>query len=145
MRPVSETPTEAADYAALSALYGALLAATAVTSRDCEPVPRGELPVLAAASFALSKLIVHEKVESWIRQPFVDERAGVRHRGRRRRIGRRGRIGTRNRRQRVRGHRTRWPTHRHAPETSRGARRRLGNEEEGVRLPNDVEGIRNVM
>ena len=29
MRPVSQTPTQAADYAALSALYGALLGATA--------------------------------------------------------------------------------------------------------------------
>src|SRR4051812_26354351 len=38
--------------------------------------------MLAAASFALSKLVVHEKVESWIRRPFVDE-------GRRRPKGRR--------------------------------------------------------
>ena len=78
MRPVSETPTEAADYAALSALYGALLAASAVSARNCDPVPRGELPVLAAASFALSKLIVHEKVETWVRRPFVDEQPGGR-------------------------------------------------------------------
>jgi hypothetical protein len=75
---VSETPTEAADYAVLSALYGALLAATAVSARGTEPVPRGELPVLAAAAFALSKLIVHEKVETWVRQPFVEERPGER-------------------------------------------------------------------
>jgi hypothetical protein len=78
VRPVSETPTEAVDYAALSALYGVLLAATAASARDREPVPRAELPVLAAASFALSKLIVHEKVESWVRRPFVDERPGGR-------------------------------------------------------------------
>ena len=32
-----------------------------------------ELPAIAAASFALSKLVVHEKVESWMRRPFVDE------------------------------------------------------------------------
>ena len=29
--------------------------------------------MLAAATFALSKLIVHEKAETWLREPFVDE------------------------------------------------------------------------
>jgi hypothetical protein len=82
MEPVDRTPTEAADYAVISALYGALLALTAVTGRDREPIPPGELPALAAASFALSKLVVHEKVETWIRAPFVDE-AGRRPKGRR--------------------------------------------------------------
>ena len=77
MRPVAQTPTEATDYAILTTFYGALLGAVAATSRDCEPVPRAEVPVLAAATFALSKLIVHEKVETWLRQPFVDERAGA--------------------------------------------------------------------
>lgn len=78
MRPVGQTPTEATDYAALTTLYGALLGAAAVSSRGREPVPRAEVPVLAAATFALSKLIVHEKVETWIRQPFVEERGGDR-------------------------------------------------------------------
>jgi uncharacterized protein DUF1360 len=71
---VDRTPTEPADYAALSAIYGALLAGTAVSARGRAPVPAAELPALAAASFALSKLVVHEKVESWVRRPFVDER-----------------------------------------------------------------------
>ena len=31
---------------------------------------------LAAATFALSKLVVHEKVESWLREPFVEEHGG---------------------------------------------------------------------
>ena len=78
MRPVEQTPTEAADYALLSAAYGALLAGTAVSARRREPIPRGELPALAAATFSLSKLVVHEKVETWIRQPFVDEQEGER-------------------------------------------------------------------
>ena len=82
MEPVERTPTEPSDYAALSAIYGALLAGTAVSARGRAPIPNQELPALAAASFALSKLVVHEKVESWIRQPFVDE-------GRRRPKGRR--------------------------------------------------------
>ena len=84
MRPVAQTPTEATDYAALTALYGGLLGAVAASSRKRDLVPRAEVPVLAAATFALSKLIVHEKVETWIRSPFVDERdEGTRPKGRR--------------------------------------------------------------
>jgi hypothetical protein len=73
--PLDRTPTEAADYAALSAVYGALLAGAAASARHRPQIPASELPALAAASFALSKLVVHEKVESWLRQPFVDENA----------------------------------------------------------------------
>ncbi|HEX2411371.1 MAG TPA: DUF1360 domain-containing protein [Solirubrobacteraceae bacterium] len=73
MRPVSQTPTEPSDYAALSTVYGALLGVTALSARGRESVPTGEVPVVAAATFALSKLIVKEKAESWLRQPFVDE------------------------------------------------------------------------
>ena len=85
MRPVAQTPTEATDYAALTTLYGVLLGTVAVTTRGREPVPRAELPVLAAATFALSKLIVHEKVETWIRKPFVEEQ-GERRRPKGRRL-----------------------------------------------------------
>ena len=46
-----------------------------MSARGREPIPAAELPALAAATFTLSKLIVHEKVETWIRQPFVDEGA----------------------------------------------------------------------
>jgi hypothetical protein len=84
MRPVSQTPTEVTDYAALSALYGTLLGGTAIIARHRDPIPRDELPALAAATFALSKLIVHEKVEAWLREPFVEERPeGRRPKGRR--------------------------------------------------------------
>jgi hypothetical protein len=83
MEPVDRTPTEVIDYAALSALYGTLLAATAASARKREPVPTAELPALAAASFALAKLVVHEKVETWIRAPFIDQAAGGRPKGRR--------------------------------------------------------------
>src|SRR5919112_3110420 len=84
MRPVSQTPTEVTDYAALSALYGTLLGGTAIAARRRDTIPREELPALAAATFALSKLLVHEKVETWIRQPFVDEHPeGRRPKGRR--------------------------------------------------------------
>jgi hypothetical protein len=73
VKPVSQTPTEAVDYAALSAVYGSLLAATAYSARRREAIPLGELVPLSAATFALSKLVVHEKVETWLRQPFVEE------------------------------------------------------------------------
>ena len=76
MEPVSETPTEALDYAVLSVAYGAALAGLATHARRRGPIPNGELVPLSAATFALSKLVVHEKVESWMRRPFVDERAG---------------------------------------------------------------------
>jgi len=49
-----------------------------------EPVSAAELLPLSAATFALSKLIVHEKVETWVRRPFVDEHPdGKRPKGRR--------------------------------------------------------------
>jgi hypothetical protein len=84
VKPVTQTPTEAADYAVLTAAYGALLAGLAHSARGRDPIPRGELLPIAAATFALSKLVVHEKVETWVRRPFVDERAdGKRPRGRR--------------------------------------------------------------
>jgi Protein of unknown function (DUF1360) len=84
LEPVDQTPTEAADYAAISAVYGALLAGLAYSARGREPIPREELVPLSAATFALSKLIVREKAETWLRQPFVDEGPdGRRPRGRR--------------------------------------------------------------
>jgi hypothetical protein len=84
VRPVSQTPTETADYAVLSLGYGALLTALAAAAREREPIERAELVPLSAATFALSKLIVHEKAETWLRRPFVDEQPeGRRPRGRR--------------------------------------------------------------
>lgn len=83
MRPVSETPTDRSDYFALSGTYGTLLAALAATGRAKEPIRPNELVPLSAATFALSKLVVHEKVETWVRAPFVEESAnGKRPKGR---------------------------------------------------------------
>jgi hypothetical protein len=86
VRPVSQTPTEPTDYALLSTAYAALLAGTALTARRRESIPPAEIPALAAATFTLSKLIVHEKVESWLREPFVEERPSGRRRPRGRRL-----------------------------------------------------------
>jgi hypothetical protein len=78
MRPVSETPTEPADYAAISAAYGVLLVGVAASARGREPLRGADLLPLSAATFALSKLVAKEKVETWVRAPFVDERPGRR-------------------------------------------------------------------
>jgi hypothetical protein len=74
--PVSRTPTTQLDYAALSAGYGALVSALVVASRDggADPIRPVELPQLGLATFALAKLVSKEKVDSWMRQPFLDER-----------------------------------------------------------------------
>jgi hypothetical protein len=73
MRPVEQTPTEPSDYATLSLAYGSLMAVLAASARDREPIASSELLPLSAATFALSKLLVREKAETWIRRPFVEE------------------------------------------------------------------------
>ena len=87
-------PTTPADYAVLNAIYGALLAALLIATRthDGEDARIGhvELLPLGAATFSLSKLIAHERIGVWLREPFVDEGDGHRRpRGRhlRRAIG----------------------------------------------------------
>jgi hypothetical protein len=77
-----ETPVvQSADYAALSAGWGALLGAVLVAARDKgdEPVSSTDVLPLGVAAFALAKLISKEKVDAWVREPFVEER----HDGRR--------------------------------------------------------------
>jgi hypothetical protein len=73
--PVSRTPTKPIDYAALSAGYSALLGALVVAARErCDdPIRPAELPVLGLATFALAKLVAKEKVDSWVREPFLEE------------------------------------------------------------------------
>lgn len=77
MRPVEETPTKPIDYATLTATYGSLLGTVVLAGRQrgSRPLSAGELPTLGLAAFALSKLVAKEKVETWMREPFVDERS----------------------------------------------------------------------
>jgi hypothetical protein len=65
------------DYAALSAGWGAALGTVLVAARDKgeEPVRAAEVVPLGVATFALSKLVAKEKVDRWVRAPFVEERA----------------------------------------------------------------------
>src|SRR3954471_1954008 len=75
MDPVSETPTEPVDYAAISGVYGALLATAAIVARerDGETVRAAEFLPLGVAACALTKAVSREKVETWMRRPFVEE------------------------------------------------------------------------
>jgi hypothetical protein len=73
MKTVEETPTNLGDYATLSAGYGTLLGALVIGARGRGSVPQQEVPALGLATFALSKLIAKEKIETWVREPFVEE------------------------------------------------------------------------
>ena len=75
MDPVAQTPTKPVDYAALSATYAALAAAVLLAARDHgdEPLQAAEILPLGLATFTLSKLISKEKVETWMREPFLEE------------------------------------------------------------------------
>ena len=83
-----DEPAEPVDYAALNAVWAALLAALVVASRERglkrDPIAGRELVPISAATFALAKVIAREKIGSWVREPFVEDRGGRRQpRGRR--------------------------------------------------------------
>lgn len=75
MDRVADTPTKPVDYAVLSSGYAALAATVLLAAREHgdEPFDAAEIVPLGIATFALSKLIAKEKVESWVREPFVEE------------------------------------------------------------------------
>jgi hypothetical protein len=86
---VNGSPTEPAtdpnDYAALNAVFGALLAGVVLAARERtregDPISSRDLAVTGAATFALAKVIARERIGSWVREPFVDEQDGKRPRG----------------------------------------------------------------
>ncbi|MEX2195062.1 MAG: DUF1360 domain-containing protein [Thermoleophilaceae bacterium] len=88
-RETDDSPTEPIDYWTLNATFGALLAALAVASRNHPERVRAaleprELPILFAATFAVSKAIARERIGVWMREPFVEQEGAVRRpRGRR--------------------------------------------------------------
>jgi uncharacterized protein DUF1360 len=75
MKPLRETPTEPVDYAALTAGYGALVGGLLLAARDRDGVELqpAEMIPLGVATFTLAKLVTKDKVESWVRRPFVEE------------------------------------------------------------------------
>ena len=88
MEPVEQTPTKPVDYAVLSSGYAALAGAVLLAARDHgeEPLHAAEIVPLGIAAFSLSKLIAKEKVESWVREPFVEELPGGERRPKGRRL-----------------------------------------------------------
>lgn len=86
-RETDDRPTEPVDYAKLNAVYGALLVGVLVATRErarANPIEQRELIPLAAATFALSKVVAREKIGTWLRDPFVEVENGHRRpRGRR--------------------------------------------------------------
>jgi hypothetical protein len=76
VKPISQTPTEPSDYAALTVAYVSLLGGVAATARHRAPLRHADLVPISAATFALTKLVAKEKVETWVRQPFVEEEPG---------------------------------------------------------------------
>jgi hypothetical protein len=67
---------EPEDYAAINAVYGALLAAVVFATRERakrDPIQARELLPMGAATFAVSKVIAREKIGTWVREPFVDD------------------------------------------------------------------------
>jgi hypothetical protein len=82
-----DTPAEPVDYAAINAVYGVLLTALVLTTRERareDPITGRELLPIGAATFALSKVIAREAIGSWVREPFVEDPKGAKKpRGRR--------------------------------------------------------------
>jgi hypothetical protein len=78
--------TEPVDYAALNAVWAALLVGVVAGTRgraSKDPIQSRELIPLAAATFGLSKAIAREKIGTWVREPFVDQQGGGQPRGNR--------------------------------------------------------------
>ena len=78
---------EPEDYAAINAVYAALLAAIVYASRgraSKDPIRNSELIPLGAATFTVSKVVAREKIGTWVREPFVEDAShGGKPRGRR--------------------------------------------------------------
>jgi hypothetical protein len=77
MKPISQTPTRRRDYAALSAAYGTFLTAIAIRAHRSggrlESPQTAELLWGGLATFALTQALVHDKIEVWLRSPFLTE------------------------------------------------------------------------
>ena len=75
MRTIHETPTRPVNYALISGAYGTALAGIAALARRTGHAPRGaELVPLGIATFTFTRVLSEQKVEEWVRRPFVDER-----------------------------------------------------------------------
>jgi hypothetical protein len=77
----SDRPVEPVDYLKLNLAYGALLTGVLLTTRERareDPIQGRELIPIAAATFALAKVVAREKIGTWMRDPFVEVQDGER-------------------------------------------------------------------
>jgi hypothetical protein len=74
--PSPDRPTEPRDYAAINAAWAVLLAGVVAGRRRKRPrsdrISPWEILPMGAATFALSKSIVRERIGTWVREPFVE-------------------------------------------------------------------------
>ncbi len=76
MEALDATPTRPANYALISGVYAAAFGAVAWTSRRSdERLGGGDLATLGVATFTVTRVLTEQKVESWLRRPFVVEPA----------------------------------------------------------------------
>ena len=79
------------DYGAINAAFAlilaGLLAGTNGRVRDEDRISGAELIPLGAATFTLAKVVAHERIGAWVREPFVDDPVHP-HRPRGRRVRR---------------------------------------------------------
>lgn len=74
MKTIDETPTRATNYAVITGVYAAAFGTVAWTTRGSDECLDGrDLMTLGLATFTLTRVLTEQKVESWLRRPFVDE------------------------------------------------------------------------
>ena len=75
----ADRPVEAVDYGVLNATWALLMTGMVLATYERgqrDPIRGAELAPIAAATFALSKVVAKEKIGSWVREPFVEVRDG---------------------------------------------------------------------
>jgi hypothetical protein len=80
-----DRPAQPSDYAAINLVWVSLVAGLLASTRgqaSKDPITGKELIPIAAATFAVSKAVARERIGTWVREPFVDETAGQRPKGR---------------------------------------------------------------
>jgi hypothetical protein len=74
VKTIAETPTRPANYALISGVYATAFGAVAATARRNGQTPGGaELLPLGLATFTFTRVLADQKVEEWLRRPFLHE------------------------------------------------------------------------
>jgi hypothetical protein len=74
VKTIAETPTRPANYALISGVYAAGLAGASAVARRTGNAPSGPALVsLGVATFTFTRVLTEQKVEEWLRRPFVEE------------------------------------------------------------------------